>query len=139
MPGASAPPQDVFASVISSTSIKVSWSPIEDCSDINGDITGWKIRYYCSITITITVSGSNDANGVVILTGLLFSTEYRIEVAAVNSNDETGVYSTLVFETTLNNGEEEITIALMLMPLHNYTHIFFVLHSSTLCKCSLLQ
>ena len=87
----------MVASVVSSTSIKVSWSPIEDCSDINGDITGWKILFSATTQSVITIPGSNDVNGVVILTGLLFSTEYRIEVAAVNSNNETGVYSTPVF------------------------------------------
>ena len=93
---------------MSSTSIKVSWNPIEDCSAINGDITGWKILYSSSGTTNksvVTVSGSNHVSGVANLTSLLFFTEYRIEVAAVNSNNETGAYSTPVYGTTLNNGE----------------------------------
>ena len=104
--GASAPPQDVVATVESSTSIKLSWRPIGDCSAINGDITGWKVQYSGpgSSNRFVIVAGSNRASGQVTLSGLLFSTEYWFQVAAVNSNSQTGVYSRRITTTTFGNG-----------------------------------
>ena len=103
---ASAPPQNVIASVESSTSIMVSWDPIEDCSALNGEITAWTLFYSSPYTaaITLTVPGSNDASGEVVLTGLIFSTEYQIQVAAVNGNGNVGTYSPAVTATTFENG-----------------------------------
>ena len=96
----------MVATVESSTSIKLSWSPIGDCSAINGDITGWKVQYSGpgSSSRVVMIAGSNRANGQVTLTGLLFSTEYWFQVAAVNSNSQTGVYSRRITTTTFGNG-----------------------------------
>ena len=102
---ASAPPEHVRATVLSSTSIKVLWSPIADCSAINGEITGWSVLYTSTTSKSVTVLGSNDANGEVILTGLIFNTKYKIQAAAVNNYGDVGVYSIPIFETTLKNGE----------------------------------
>ena len=96
----------MVATVESSTSIKLSWSPIGDCSAINGDITGWKVQYLDpgSSSRFVMVPGSNNVSGGVTLTGLLFSTEYWIQVAAANSNSQTGVYSHRIISTTFKNG-----------------------------------
>ena len=84
----------------------VSWDPIEDCSALNGEITAWTLLYSSPYTAarTLTVPGSNDASGEVVLTGLIFSTEYQIQVAAVNGNGNVGTYSPAVTATTLENG-----------------------------------
>ena len=84
----------------------VSWDHIEDCSALNGEVTAWTLLYSSPYTaaITLTVPGSNDASGEVVLTGLIFSTEYQIQVAAVNSNGNVGTYSPAVTATTFENG-----------------------------------
>lgn len=84
----------------------MSWSPIGDCSAINGEIIAWVVRYSSPYTASrsLTVPGSNDASGEAVLTGLIFATEYEVQVAARNSNGD-GVYSQTVSVTTPENGK----------------------------------
>ena len=90
--GAAIPPANVRVSVINSTSILVQWDIVSPCSAMNGLITSYSIRY------TIQPNGipqtTPQSDGLEItLTELTPFTEYSIEVAAVNENDDVGVYS----------------------------------------------
>ena len=89
--GAAKPP-NVRVSVINSTSFFVEWGIVSLCRAMNGLITSYSIRY------TIQSNGipqtTLQSDGLEItLTGLTPFTEYSIEVAAVNENDDVGVYS----------------------------------------------
>ena len=75
------------------TSITIEWSEL-NCTDRNGDITGYKVRYGPTST---TPSQRQIAN----ISGRMFTVDrefitlsYNFEVAAVNVNG-TGPYSTL--------------------------------------------
>ena len=86
----SAAPSDVRATSKSS-SITVQWGEV-DCIHRNGEITGYSVRYGVQgqSTQTMTVSGGDTT--MTTIQGLMSSTTYSIEVAAVNSVD-TGPYS----------------------------------------------
>ena len=100
--GAVAPPSDVEATVQSSKSILVQWGPIEDCRDRNGNIVGYHVRYQASggSVETEVVSGVGSAGGQVLLEGLTPFTDYSIQVAAVNSQSDVGVFSAVVSAQT---------------------------------------
>ena len=88
-PAPSAAPNSVSVSEVTSSSITVQWGAVP-CIHRNGDITGYSVQYGVvgsESTQTMTVSGAS-----VNITGLVESTTYTIEVAAVNS-DGIGVYS----------------------------------------------
>ena len=90
--GAAEPPANVIVSIINSTSIFVQWDIVSPCRATNGRITSYSIRY------TIQPNGipqtTLQSDGLEItLTELTPFTEYSIEVAAVNENDDVGVYS----------------------------------------------
>ena len=71
-----------------------------DCVDRNGDITGYSVRYGVlgnGSTQIMNVTG--DTTIETTISGLLSSTNYSIEVAAVNSAG-TGAYSGLVVALT---------------------------------------
>ena len=75
-----------------SSSITVQWGAV-DCIHRNGDITGYSVRYGVQgsgSTQTVSVSGGGATQTTI--SGLMPSTTYSIEVAAVNSAG-TGVYS----------------------------------------------
>ena len=84
----SAAPTSVTESGVTSSNITVQGGAV-DCNHHNGDITGYSVRYNGS-TQTRDVSGVDTRQ--TIISGLNPSTNYSIEVAAVNSAD-TGVYS----------------------------------------------
>ena len=99
-PAPSAAPTSVSVSEVTSSRITVQWGAV-DCIHHNGDITGYSVRYGIQgsgSTETMTVSGG----GVMLTTisGLMPSTTYSIEVAAVN-NAGTGMYSDAVADLTL--------------------------------------
>ena len=80
----SSAPTSVSASS-TSNSITVQWGAV-DCIHRNGDITGYSVRYGVQgsgSTQTETVSGGGAT--MTIISGLMVSTNYSIEVAAVNS------------------------------------------------------
>ena len=89
----------VNISEVTTSTITVQWGAV-DCIHRNGDITGYTVRYGVqgngSIQ-TVTVSGGGSSQ--TIISGLTPSTNYSIEVAAVNSAG-TGLYSDAVFLLT---------------------------------------
>ena len=95
--GPSAAPSNVRATSTSST-ITVQWEMVP-CIHRNGEITGYSVRYGVQgqSTQTTTVSGGDTT--MTTIEGVMSSTTYSIEAAAVNSVD-TGPYSeTVMIET----------------------------------------
>ena len=89
-------------SEVTSSSITVQWGPV-DCVDRNGDITGYSVQYGevgSGSTQTISLSVATETT----IAGLSSSTEYSIQVAAVNSAG-TGPYSDSITAET----EESLT------------------------------
>ena len=92
-------PTSVSVSEVTSSSITVQWGAV-DCIHRNGDITGYTLSYGVQgngSTQTVNVSGGEATQ--TIISELTPSTNYSIEVAAVNSVG-TGVYSNLIFHLT---------------------------------------
>ena len=87
----SAAPTSVRVSEVTSSSITVQWGAV-DCIHHNGNITGYSVRYGVQGSGTQTVSVSGSEATMTTISGLMASTTYSIEVAAVN-NAGTGVYS----------------------------------------------
>ena len=88
----SASPTSVNTSAVTSSSITVQWGPV-DCIHRNGDITGYSVQYGVQgsgTTQTMSVTGGDTTE--INITGLMSSTTYSIEVAAVNIIN-TGEYS----------------------------------------------
>ena len=97
-PAPSAPPTSVSVSEVTSSSITVQWGPV-DCIHRNGDITGYSVRYGSE---TMSVSG-DFSGGMYVISGLMPSTTYSVQVAAMNSAG-TGPYTTpLMIETPYNS------------------------------------
>ena len=89
----SAAPTFVRESGVTSSNITVQWGAV-DCIHHNGDITGYSVRYGVQgsgSTQTRDVSGGDTRQTTI--SGLNPSTNYSIQVAAVNSAG-IGVYST---------------------------------------------
>ena len=102
-PAPSAPPSAVSTSDVTSSSITVRFGPV-DCIHRNGDITGYSVRYGVQGTgSTQTMSVHGGATTETTITGLMPSTTYSIEVAAVNSAD-VGLYS-IQFEVETPSSE----------------------------------
>ena len=93
-PALSAPPTSVSVSEVTTSSITVQWGPV-DCIHRNGDITGYSVRYGSE---TVSVSGDS-SGGMYVISGLMPSTTYSIEVAAETSVG-TGPYSTAINQLT---------------------------------------
>ena len=77
---------------VTSSSITVQWGTV-NCIQRNGDITGYSVRYGVQgdgSTQTVSVSGGDTTETTI--SGLDSSTNYAIEVVAVNSID-IGTYS----------------------------------------------
>ena len=82
------------------TAITVHWEPLE-CIDINSqfEITGYTVRYgFASEPETLNELSS--PLPVLTINILAPGVEYFFEVAAVNSNGETGEYSNRIIQTT---------------------------------------
>ena len=91
-PAPSAAPTSVSVSEVTSSSINARWGAVP-CIHRNGDITGYSVQYGVvgsESTQTMFVSGASNTEANI--TGLVESTTYTIEVAAVNSGG-IGVYS----------------------------------------------
>ena len=94
-PAPSAAPTSVSVSTVTSSSITVQWGAV-DCIHHNGDITGYSVRYGevgSGSTQTMSVSGTSVTEATV--SGLRFSTEYFIEIAALSGGNMIGVYSSI--------------------------------------------
>ena len=89
----SAPPSPISTSS-TPTTITVQWRMVL-CIHRNGEITGYSVRY--SGTQTMAVSGADVTETTI--SGLTPSTDYTLEVAAVN-NAATGPYSNGMVERT---------------------------------------
>ena len=97
-PAPSAPPTSVSSATLNSTAITVQWGPV-DCIHRNGDITGYSVQYGevgSGSTQTMPVSGGSATEATI--SGLMPSTTYSIQVAAVTSAG-TGPYSDPVVHT----------------------------------------
>ena len=102
-PAPSAAPTSVSVSEVISSSITVQWGAV-DCIHRNGDITGYSVRYGVQgsgSTQTVSVSGSGAT--MTTISELESSTNYSIQVAAVNSAG-TGVYSPIIMKETADPG-----------------------------------
>ena len=91
-PAPSAPPSDVLISDKNSSTITISWRPVK-CIHRNGDIAGYSVRYVIQGNGSMqTVNVSRGDSTKIAISGLKSSTNYSIEVAAVNSAG-IGMYS----------------------------------------------
>ena len=87
----------VNTEVIDSSTISLQWDEVP-CLDRNSEITSYTIRYVpVDQTTPMTVSSIGRMAD---LTGLDPFTNYSIAVAAVNSGDETGSFSTSIIAHT---------------------------------------
>ena len=78
---------------INSTNIIIAWDAV-NCIERNSNITGYVVHYTTPSTSgndSVMVAGSGDAGGMVTIGGLTPSTQYSIQVAAVNSNGDVGL------------------------------------------------
>ena len=77
--------------IINSTAINLSWGEV-NCTERNGAINGYSIKYSIAEGIqSTTVNVTGDVTSTVI-DGLITCTQYSIQVAAINSNG-VGPYS----------------------------------------------
>ena len=79
-PAPSASPSSVSVSEVTSSSITVQWGPL-DCIHRNGAITSYSVQYGSE---TVSVTG-NSSGGMYVISGLMPSTTYSIQVAAKTS------------------------------------------------------
>ena len=98
LPAPSAPPTNVSASEVTSSSIAIQWGPV-DCIDCNGDIIGYSVRYKVQGSGSKILSVYGGAATNITISGLGCGATLSIEVAAVNSVG-TGVYSDALFVMT---------------------------------------
>ena len=99
----SAGPSSVTPTTVGTTSITIEWSEL-DCTDRNGEITGYRVRY--GPTSTPSQRQISTISGRMFTVDREFITlSYDFEVAAVNVNG-TGLYSTppLTVDTTIPSG-----------------------------------
>ena len=108
-------------SAVTSSTITVQWGEV-DCIHHNGDITGYSVQYGVvgsGSTRTMSVSGASVTETTI--SSLMSSTNYSIQVAAVNSAD-TGKYTDPIIVETLQG------ISL------GYIHIDYIIISVYLLK-----
>ena len=95
--GATVAPHSVTATVVSSTVIAVQWDGLDPCRHVNGLIVLYRVQYTevaSGVVQSKDVAGEwNVMNAETSLTGLTPSTSYSIKVAAVNGEDDVGLYS----------------------------------------------
>ena len=96
-PDATAAPRSVTSTVVSSTVISVQWDGLDPCRHVNGLIVLYRVQYTevaSGVVQSKDVAGEwNVMNAETSLTGLTPSTSYSIRVAAVNVEDDVGLYS----------------------------------------------
>ena len=112
--GPSAPPNGVSADA-TSTAISVQWGSVP-CIHQNGQITGYSVRYGVMGSNTETM---NAAGNVAMISGLETSTNYSVEVAAVNSAG-VGEYSDPIIvptESKICSRNYDVIMPLFLMQL----------------------
>ena len=89
---------------MSSTVISVQWDGLDPCRHVNGRIVLYRVQY---TEVASGVVQSKDVTGVwnvmnaeTSLTGLTPSTSYSFKVAAVNEEEDVGLYSLLLTRQT---------------------------------------
>ena len=87
------------ASVTAPTIVFVSWERV-NCIDRNSEISGYTVRYgpVGGTAVNDSVSGTNHRTYTAV--GLTPSTNYSIEVAAVNNDGGVGPFSSTIFVRT---------------------------------------
>ena len=101
-------PQNVTIRVESSIDILVQWDGLSPCNEVNGNITQYTVRYQELLNgrvESVQVPGVWSVGGEVTLSGLTPFTNYSIEVAAVNSQGDVGVFSEPVTGQTVEDSE----------------------------------
>ena len=100
-----AAPQTVTASATGPTIVFVTWRHV-DCIDRNSEISRYTVRYgpVGGTAVNASVSGTNHLAYTAV--SLTPSTNYSIEVAAVNSDGGVGPFSPPIFVTTLDLASE---------------------------------
>ena len=106
-----AAPQTVTASATGPTIVFVTWKRV-DCIDRNSEISGYTVRYgpVGETAVNASISGTNHL--AYTLVGLTPSTNYSIEVAAVNSDGGVGPFSFPIFVRTLDLASELVVTML---------------------------
>jgi len=87
---------------ITTTNITIAWDAV-NCIERNSIITGYVVRYTTPSTSgndNVMVAGTEDAGGMVTIDGLAPSTQYSIQVAAVNNDGNIGVSTASLNVTT---------------------------------------
>ena len=106
-----------MATVVNSTVISVQWDRLLPCRHVNGRIHLFRIQY--TEVASGVVQSKDEAgvwdvdNQVTSLTGLTPSTNYSIQVAAVNEEGDVGLYSDPLTRQTC---EFSIPIMVTLLP-----------------------
>ena len=97
-------PQSLREVETTSTNVTIAWDAV-NCIERNSNITGYVVRFTppsTSGTNSVMVAGTGDAGGMVTIDRLTPSTQYSIQVAAVNSDGNIGVLSSaLSVQTSL--------------------------------------
>ena len=98
-----------MAAVVSSIVISVQWDGPEPCRHANGRIVLYRIQYTEVVSGVVQIKdepGDWDVVNVeTSLTGLTPFTNYSIQLAAVNEEDEVGVYSDPLVRQTDEDSE----------------------------------
>jgi len=100
-------PQSLREVETTSTNITIAWDAV-NCIERNSNIAGYVVRYTppsSSGNDSVMVAGTGDAGGMVTIDGLTPSTQYSIQVAAVNSGGNVGFFSTALSVETLLEGK----------------------------------
>ena len=103
-PAPTSGPEMLRAVEITSTIITIAWDAV-NCTERNSNITGYVVRYTTPSTSgndSVMVAGTGDAGGMVTIDGLTPSTQFSIQVAAVNSDCSVGLATASLSVNTLS-------------------------------------
>ena len=111
------------------TSITIEWSEL-DCTDRNGDITGYRVRYGTTPSQRQIANISDPGRRMFTVDREFITLNYDFEVAAVNV-DGTGPYSTppLTVDTAVPSGN---VLPLLFYQYNKNYYIFQVLGSTSM-------
>ncbi len=107
------PPQNVVATVLSSTKIQVNWTEVAEI-DQNGNITEYEVMYEpLMIFGVLNTATTTTMNLFTVLFGLEEYVEYNISVRAY-TNDGAGPYSVGIVKRTFEDGRLTMDISHLL-------------------------
>ena len=102
-------PNNVTSTIVNSTAIIVQWNGLSSCTEINGLIVEYTVKYMAEpsgVVQSLVHPGEwNVVGAQVSLTGLTPFTNYSIQVAAVNEEGDVGPYSDPIMEQTKEYSE----------------------------------